>query len=247
MQMTLMKTIQFIFVAASMIAGFLFYQRFQPEIFMAPEEKVIGAEEIHADPSGNYSGKTAGEGIVHLNGINELEQLNSSDYVTVTTEEIIATDVYGRKPWVDPYRLTGMRMSSGRTVSTGRRAKEATKGPAVRAEAYQEYYLIRLPDFRYCLAQLSPAYVRRLNKGEEMTLPMGQKKATSNEARKYLEDIGKAYGADTSYLLYMVDDEWGEENHFRFFLIRIGVSAGVFFFLAVGSLLLLRKVFPEKD
>lgn len=247
MQMTFIKAIQIIIVAVSMAVGFLFYQHFQPEIFMMPEEEIIGTAEIKADPSRNYSGKTAGEGIVHLNGAKELEQLSGSDYVTITTKEIIATNVYGLKPWVNPYSLTQMRLSGGRMVSNGRRAAEATRGRAVRAEAYQEYYLIRLPDSGYCLAQVSEAYVRRLKKGEEVTLPIGKKQTTPGEAQKYLKEIGNTYGADTSYLLYMVDDEWGEANYFRLFLIRFGAAIGVFFFLSVGLLLLLGKIFSIED
>lgn len=247
MQTKIIKTIQFILVAASMAAGFLFYQRFQPELLMKPEGEIIGMAQINANPIGNYSGKTAGEDVPHLNRIEELEQLSSNAYVSVTTGEMISTDVYGLKPWVDPYSLTKVRSSGGRMVSTGRRAPAVTKGPAVRAEAYQEYYLIRLADSGYCFAQVSAAYAWQLKEGEELTLPIGQKRATSNEERRYLEEMGNAYGADTSYLLYMVDDEWGEENHFTLFLIRFGASAGVFFVLATGLLLLLGKVFPTED
>ena len=242
MKTKIVKVIQILFVAFSMAAGFLFYQRFSPEAFLTPKEEIIGEAEIQADPSESYTGKTAGEGIPHLSGIAEYDQLSTYDYVTVTTDEIISTDIYGLKPWVDPYSLTRMRLSGGHTVSTGRRAPEVREGLAVRAEAYQEYYLIRLPDAGYCLAQFSEAYVRQLNQEEEVTLPIGKKQTTSKEARKYLEDMGNAYEADTSYVLYMADDDWGEENHFHLFLIRFGAAAGVFLVLAVALLLLLEKI-----
>ncbi len=242
MKTKIVKVIQILFVAASMVAGFLFYQRFSPEAFLMPKEEIIGEAQIQADPSESYTGKTAGEGIPHLSGIAEYDQLGTYDYVSVTTDEIISTDVYGLKPWVDPYSLTRMRLSGGHTVSTGRRAPEVREGLAVRAEAYQEYYLIRLPAAGYCLAQFSEACVRQLNQEGEVTLPIGKKQTTSKEARKYLEDMGNAYEADTSYVLYMVDDDWGEENHFRLFLIRFGASVGVFLVLAVALLLLLEKI-----
>ena len=73
MQITVIKVFQIIFVAASMVAGFLFYQRFSPEAFLTPEEEIIGEAQIQADPSENHTGKTAGE-------------------------EIISTNIYGIKP-----------------------------------------------------------------------------------------------------------------------------------------------------
>lgn len=247
MQKKVIKVIQAVVVAASMAVGFLFYQRFQPESFMKEEGEAVSMADIHADPTGNHAGKTAGEDIPRLTGREELEQLIVGDYAAITTKEIMATNVYSLKPWVDPYSLTKIRLSSGRTASTGRRASEATKGPGARAEAYQEYYLVRLPDSAYCLAQFSAAYERKIKQEEEITLPIGQKQTTSHEAREYLADICREYGADPSYLLYMVDDGWGEANHFTLFLIRFGAAVGVFFVLAVGLFLLLGKVFPMED
>ena len=98
MQITVIKVIRIIFVAFSMVAGFLFYQRFSPEAFLTPKEEIIGEAQIQADPSENHTGKTAGEGIPHLSGTAEYDQLGTYDYVSVTTDEIISTDVYGLKP-----------------------------------------------------------------------------------------------------------------------------------------------------
>ena len=153
-----------IVVGVSMIIGFWFYQRFNPEIFMGQEGEVIGQQEINANPTGNYAGKTAGQGILHLTGKEEAEQLGNTQWVTITTEEIVGTDVYRLKPWVDPYSLTRARTSGGRSVSTGRRAPETTKGPALRAEAYQEYYLVKLPDSTYVLAQFSQVFAGKIKK-----------------------------------------------------------------------------------
>ena len=51
-----------IVVGVSMIIGFWFYQRFNPEIFMGQEGEVIGQQEINANPTGNYAGKTVFRG-----------------------------------------------------------------------------------------------------------------------------------------------------------------------------------------
>ncbi len=242
MQGTLGKVIRVTIVAVSMVTGFLFYQHFQPEAFILPEEEIVGMREVLTGPDETYTGKTAGEGFPHLESIRELESMGSSDYAVVTAREILATGIYGRKPWVNPYGLTNVRSAGGRGRYTGRRAPEAVEGIPVRAEAYQEYYLIRLPDEGYILAQLGEAYAARLKKGEEVILPMGKKRDTPVEARNYLKDYGESYGVNTSYLVYMVDDEWGEKNHFSMFLIRMGAAAGVFFVLAVGMILAVEKV-----
>lgn len=144
MQRKVIKVIQAMVVAASMVAGFMFYQRFSPEGFMMKEGAVVSMADIHADPTGNHAGKAAGEDIPRLTGREELGQLIVGDYAAITTKEIMATNVYSLKPWVDPYSLTKIRLSSGRTASTGRRASEATKGSGVRAEAnHFTLFLIR--------------------------------------------------------------------------------------------------------
>ena len=96
--------------------------------------------------------------------------MGNTQWVTITTEEIVGTYVYRLKPWVDPYSLTRVRTSGGRSVSTGRRAPETTKGPALRAEAYQEYYLVKLPDSTYVLAQFGGVFAGKIKKEEKRTV-----------------------------------------------------------------------------
>lgn len=167
--------------------------------------------------------------------------MGNTQWVTITTEEIVGTYVYRLKPWVDPYSLTRVRTSGGRSVSTGRRAPETTKGPALRAEAYQEYYLVKLPDSTYVLAQFGGVFAGKIKKEEKITLPIGQRRTVPDKARQYLTDICQEYGADMTYMLYMVDDAWGEEKDFTLFLLRFGAAAGVFFLLSVGLVLTLNK------
>lgn len=61
---------------------------------------------------------------------------------------------------------------------------------------------------------------------------MGEKKPVSGEAQKYLKEICEAYGADSTSVLYMIDDEWQQRHDFQFFMIKLGIAAAVFF--AVG-------------
>ena len=76
-----------------------------------------------------------------------------------------------------------------------------------------------------------------------MTLPIAdKKKVNSQEARTYLRGVCDKYGADVTYTLYMVDNEWGQENHFTLFIIRFGAAAVLFFALAVALVLASWKV-----
>lgn len=244
MQIKGIKAIEIMAVMVSLIVGFIFYQHFQPEILSSPGEETVDAAQIKAAPWEAYSGKMAGEGILHLKGREDLEGVNSGDHAVINTKELIATDVYGLKSWVDPYSLTKRRITRRTMVSTGKRAAQVRKGPGWRPESYQEYYLVRLPDASYCFARIPEAYVRQLKQDGEITLPIGQKRNTSQAEQSYLTEIGSDYGADPSYLLYMVDDGWGEKTHFMFFLIRFGAAAVLFFLLAVGSIMILGKKEP---
>ncbi len=201
--------------AVSFVLAFLTFQGIDPEKFIRPDSTHL-----------------AGEDTPRLSGREEFEALAETDFVTAEPEEVIATGVYGLKPWVDPYKITRASMPNGRTVSTGRRAPDATDNAIMAAEHYQEFYLIRLPDRTYILAQFDRIYREEIEKGRAVTLPAGVKKPVSGEAQNYLKEICEKYGADSSRVLYMIDDEWQQEHDFPFFMIRLGIAAAVFF--AVG-------------
>ena len=216
MGQSMVKTVaEVAIVAISFVLAFLTYQKIDPEKFIKPD-----------------STQLAGEDIPRLSGREEFEALAGTDPVTAEPEEVVATGVYGLKPWVDPYKITRATMPNGRTVSTGRRAPDATDNAVTAVEHYQEFYLIRLPDQTYILAQFDRIYQEEIEKGGAVTLPAGVKKPVSSEAKKYLKEICEAYGADSSCVLYMIDDEWQQAHDFQFFMIKLGIAAVVFF--AVG-------------
>lgn len=202
-------------VAISFILALLIYQKIDPEKFIKPDSTHL-----------------AGEDTPRLSGREEFEALTGTDSVTAEPEEVVATGVYGLKPWVDPYKITRVRTPSGRTVNTGRKAPDATDNAVMAVEHYQEFYLIRLPDRTYILAQFDRIYREEIEKGGAVTLPAGVKKPVSGEAQKYLKEICEAYGADRSCVLYMIDDEWQQQHDFLFFMIKLLIAAAVFF--AVG-------------
>lgn len=230
---TVKKVVETILVIVSLVIAFAVYQKINPEKFVKPDSTPVTMEEIAAAPQENYAGKAAGEDITRITGREEFENLTEGAYVTAEPVKIVKTGIYGIKPWVDPYEITKVRGSKGRMVSSGRRAPEVTDNVTNAAGYYQEYYLIELQDGTMIPAQFGEAYLDKIEKGKKITLPIGCRKTNSNEAREYLEDIGEKNGVDTTYTLYMIDDNWQEENHFKFVIIRFGISAVVFFVVAV--------------
>lgn len=199
-------------VVFSMVIAFLVFRNLDMETFIKPDDTPVTAAQIAASPSEDYAGKTAGDDIPRLSGIEDFKDMIGKDYATVEAVEVIPTGIYGLKSWVNPYEITKRRNSRGRLVSTDQRAPDATDSIVISAEYYQEYYLVRLPDQTYILAQFSDAYRDRLAAEGSVTLPIGIKKTTSNAAREYLESICDEYGAGNIFSLYMIDDTW-QKSH----------------------------------
>lgn len=228
-------------IIMSLMIAFLVYSGIDPEKFIKPDGEPVTLAQIAADRQKSYAGKTAGTDIPRLAGSSDFAEMTQSTYVTAEPQEIVSTGIYSLNPWVDPYEITKMRNSSGRMVRTGRKAPEVTDNAIEAAEYYQEYHLIQLSDGTYILAQFSGAYQEKLKQGENVMLPIGVKKANSTAAREYLEEICQQYGADSSFTLYMIDDEWQEEHEFIFFIMKFGIAAVVFLVLAVGLLIIAEK------
>lgn len=237
------KVILTTITVTAFIVAFLFFQRFQPEAFLKKAGEPVGMEEIEADITGDHTGKTAGDDIPRIHSIGDFESITGSEYVTVVPASVIETGIYSLKPWVNPYEITKGRNSRGRTYSTGRKAPEVTDMLTANAEYYREYYLIELEDSSHILAQFSVSYQKEIEKGEQVTLPIGIKKTNSDAARLALEEICREYHADNTYTLYMADDEWDQENYFTVFIVRFGVAAAVFFVLAIILFLGAGKIF----
>lgn len=212
-------------VIVSLILAFMVYQKIDPEKFIKPD-----------------SSQMAGEDTPRISGREEFVALVGTDPVTAEPEEVIATGVYGLKPWVDPYKIARTTMPNGRTVSTGRRAPDATDSAVMAVEHYQEFYLIRLPDQTYILAQFGRMYREEIERGGSVTLPAGVKKPVSAGAQKYLKEICEAYGADSSCVLYMIDDEWQQRHDFQFFIIKLGIAAAVFFAVGIPLFLFFNRI-----
>lgn len=242
MPVLIKKALEVVLVAVSFAAAFLVFKNLKPEKIIKPDAAPVTAAQIASAPGVTYTGKTAGEDILKLSGKEDFEGLIGRDYATAEPIEVIATGIYGLNPWVDPYSITKIRNSSGRLISTGRKAPEVVDDAISALEYYQEYYLIRMPDDTYILAQFSDVYREKIEKGEKVVLPIGMKKTNSNDARQALSEICNEYGADNIFTLYMIDDEWQKDHENIFFIIKLGIAVVVFFILAVSLLVVFYKL-----
>lgn len=236
------KGMEVVIVVISLIAAFLIFKNLKPEKFIKPDDTPVTTAQIASSPGENYTGKAAGEDIFRLSGKEDFEGLIGKDYATAEPAEVIATGIYGLNPWVDPYSITKIRNSNGRLISTGRKAPEIVDNAVSALEYYQEYYLIRLSDGTYILAQFSDVYREKIEKGEKTVLPIGVKKTNSSDAKQALKDICEEYGADNTFTLYMIDDEWQKEHENTFFIIKLAIAVAAFFILAISLLVILYKL-----
>lgn len=238
----LMKAAEAVLVILGLLAGIWVFQKTDPEVFLKKPQTVVSLKETEENPRGAYTGKAAGEDIPKLSGSDEFEETVVEPYITAEPKSVTATGIYGRKPWMNPYGMTGGRTSGGRMLQTGRKAPEITDSAFMALDGYQEYYLIELQDGSYILAQFSEAYRKAVDKGEKIELLVGQRKTNSDSARRYLKEICEKYGASTTYTLYMADDAWEQEQRFALFIIRAGIAATAFFVLSVVMLMAVHKV-----
>ena len=230
------KTILVCAAIAAFMVAFLFYVWFQPEAFRNAETEPVGMDEIEADPTKSYAGRTAGEDIPLIASAAAFEELWEGDYVTVSPKSVVRTGIYGRKPWVKASNYSGRRRRKREIID------DMSGLLAYGAEDYREYCLIELEDSSYILAQLTVPHQRAIAKGDTAVMPIGEKK-TSGRASAALEEICGEYDAESGCLLYMVDDEWDESHSFTLFIVRYGAAGVGFFIVAIPLFMAASKIF----
>ncbi len=231
------KTILMCTVIAALMVAFLFYVWFQPEAFRNAVTELVGMDEIEANPTKSYAGRTAGEDIPLIASAAAFEELREGDYVTVSPKSVVRTGIYGRKPWVDARNYSGRRSRNPEIID------DMSGLLACGAENYREYCLIELEDSSYILAQLTVPHQRAIAKGDTAVMPIGEKKTSGSRASAALEEICGEYDAESGCLLYMVDDEWDESHSFTLFIVRYGAAAVVFFIVAIPLFMAASKIF----
>ncbi len=99
------KAIPTVAVILSLAEAFLFFRRFNPELFLKYESEPVSMDTIRENPSVSYAGKLPGADIPRIASIEEFESVTGSQYITPVCEELVETGMYGLKPWVDPYSV----------------------------------------------------------------------------------------------------------------------------------------------
>ena len=159
--------------------------------------------------------------------------------MTIEPTAIIPTGIGVRNTWVSAY-------------STSRRGRVKPR-PAVSDTAfdffgdYGEYYIIKLPDESYMLAQMSKDYALKLEAGKKVTLPIGQKISGSSEALHKIEDLCEEYNVFTDGIFYCINDKWNESHSFLVMLIRFGLGALTALVLGTILIMIVDKIFKVKD
>lgn len=227
--MKLEKVITCISTTIALIAAVFLFFHFYPENLLRRSESAVNPKDM--DPGVIYTGSPAGEDIPRLSKKEEFETLTFDyDYVTVEAKEMIPTKVYSLKPWVDPYTTQRIRR---RRTGVKRRKKDIIKSALDMQEDYNQYYLLKLPDTSYILAQIPPGEANAIKKGEKVTLPIGRKTRLNQTAKSLLTEICDRYNVSMEGVLYTLDEEWYEKNHLWVFLIRFAAAFVALFVIAV--------------
>lgn len=228
-------------VIALLIATIVYYQ-FDLEGFLweRREQSAVSSAEIEKNKAVNYIGKPAGNGIPSLTNEAEWDKvLNTIDYVTVTPKSIIKTDVYSLAKWTEYYR----KRPNG---ATGRRKAEVRQSSFDYSADYNPYYIIELQDGTKILAQMMRGLAKKIEDGEQVSLPLGQKQGLLDQARIALKGICEENNVSTKYVLYTIDNEWEEEHETTIFFGKFTIAVILFVVLAVILQLVSGVVCKEK-
>ena len=226
-------------VLAFVITAF-FYLHFDMEgIFLDGKEQVVvtGKQIKKAKGKKDFTGKTAGEGVKELKKHKSWKNLKKeTEYATVKPLYIMEKEVYGLGRWFDYYtkteEQTKKKKSKNEQAEEEEKKTEAIKPFADYSTLYSPFYIIALPDGVKILAQMdrsvAKAAVKKIEKGEEVWLPVGKKAAVSEDAKELLEAKCKEEGISTKSVFYAVDDEWQGKNADAIFWGKIGITIFVF-------------------
>ncbi len=232
------KIVDYALVVLAMFIAVIFYFSFDLEdiLWNSYERKTISNEIAKKDLTKDYTGAIPGEDIKAITNIEEWEKtINNVDYVSVVPKSIIKTDVYSLAKWVDYYTKTARG-------TTGRRLDEVKQTSLDISANYTPYYIIELEDGNHILAQMNRGIAKKIQKGEEIQLPLGKKLGFSKKAKTFLKPICEEMNVDTEYVLYTIDNDWEEKNEDMIFIEKLAISVVLCIILAVVLEILYDKI-----
>lgn len=229
------KVLPLILILPAFLIALVPYFQLQPELWMRASEPTISLSQLSSIKDGPYTGKNAGADVPRLENVEQFESLRSC--ATAEPTGIIKTGVYVLKNWEESDLS---RRTSNRRKFNGEKP-EATKSTIRAFDSYHEYYLIKLPDGSYIPALFDRSYADKLERGESVTLPIGERLTTVPQAVSLLKDTCARYHVSPKYTLYMFDDVWYQQYGFYAWLIRLALAVFVFFLISIPSVLLAEK------
>ena len=195
-------------VVLAFVITAVFYLHFDMEgIFMDGKDQVVvtAARIKKAKGKKDFTGKEAGKGIRELKKAKTWKKLKiKKEYATVKPLYIQETSVYGLGRWTDYY--TEKQEKEKKSKNEELEDEEEKKTEAIQpfvdySTFYSPFYIIALPDGVKILAQMDRGAAKKvekkLEKGEEVYLPVGKKIVVSEDAKELLETRCKEEGVST--------------------------------------------------
>lgn len=242
MEMKLLKKVlEFVAVILALVISVLIVKNLSIESILKGQEEPVSLSMTEGGLPEDYIGRPAGEDIPRVTSAQDWEDTWPTSYVTIEPTEIIGTGIGVRHPWVPAYS------NSGRRGGPRHKAEVTTMALDLLGE-YGEYFIVKLPDGTAVLAQMSADTAKSVKAGKLTALPVGRKTGFHRQALAQIADLCSQYNVDTEEgLFYCINDTWGESHSLMVQIIRIG--AGFLLTLVIGTvfLVILGKVFKEKD
>ena len=234
------KFLEFIAVIIALIVAVLVAKNFGIESLLRGKEEPVTLAMTEELLTEDCIGMPAADDIPRIENLQAWDDTyTAASLVTIEPTDIIPTGIGVRNTWVSAY-------------STSRRGRVQSR-PSVSDTTfdffgdYGEYYIIKLPDESYILAQMSKDYARKLEAGKKVTLPIGRKVSESSEALHKIEDLCEEYDVFTDGIFYCINDKWNESHSFLMMLMRFGLGALIALVLGTILIMIVDKIFKVKD
>ena len=233
------KVLEFVMVIISLIAAVLVAKDFGIESILRGKEEPVTLAMAKENLTEDCIGMPAADDIPRIEDVQTWDDASILDLVTIEPTDIIPTGIGSRNTWVSAY-------------STSRRGRVQPR-PSVSETAfdfagdYAEYYIIKLPDESYILAQMSIDDARKLKAGKAVTLPIGRKIDVFSQALPKMKDLCEEYNVYTDGVFYCINDKWNESHSFLVFIIRFGIGALTAIVLGAILITVVDKIFKMKE
>lgn len=240
MKEKIVKALEFIAVIAAILMSTVVIRNISVESILKGKEEPVTLSMTENGLPEDYIGKPAGNDIPRIEDIQTWEDTWQTSYVTIEPTEIIFTGIGTRHPWIDTYTSSTRRRGS-------RRRADVTSMVFDVLDEYAEYFIIKLPDESYILAQMSIDNARKIKAGKEITLSVGQKSPAHRQVLAKISELCEEYDVYTDGVFYCIDDKWNEEHNFTLTLVHIGIITLTIIVISVVLIMVIDKVFKEKE